>query len=102
MTNRTFNDIESFRRQTIFDLLATIERELILYSLVRCGGNQRAAARDLGVTPYTVFRRLRDLGLLGQLAQARAARRAAVLEERGRRRKARLQEFTDEPMETTA
>jgi len=94
MKSRISLDIEESPRPTVMDLLGAFERELFLYSLMRCGGNQRAVARDLGITPNTVFRKLRRFGLLRQLADAR--------QERRRRREATRQECANETMETAA
>lgn len=42
------------------------ERELILYALDQAGGNQRRAARLLGVGPTTLCEKMKRLGLRGQ------------------------------------
>jgi len=45
--------------------LESTERAAILAALERCGGNRSRAARELGISRVTLWRRLRDWELLG-------------------------------------
>ena len=45
--------------------LETSERDLILRTLARCGGNRHQAAALLGIHPATMFRKLHRLGIQG-------------------------------------
>ena len=46
--------------------MSDIEREAIMSTLARVGGNRRAAARALDIGLKTLYRRLHDYGILGQ------------------------------------
>jgi DNA-binding NtrC family response regulator len=43
--------------------LEAMERFLIANALQRHGGNRTAAARQLGINPSTLFRKLKSLGI---------------------------------------
>jgi DNA-binding NtrC family response regulator len=45
------------------DSLHASERDLILRTLERCGGNRHKAAEILGIHPATMFRKLNRLGI---------------------------------------
>jgi DNA-binding NtrC family response regulator len=45
------------------DRVARFEQRLILQALERCDGNQRRAARELGLLPTTLNEKLKRLGL---------------------------------------
>jgi DNA-binding NtrC family response regulator len=51
-------------RQLLRDLLITFERRLIETALVAAGGNQRRAAKALGVLPTTFQEKLKRFGLI--------------------------------------
>ncbi len=44
-------------------LVSTFERRLILEALERCAGNQRRAARELGLLATTLNEKMKRLGL---------------------------------------
>jgi DNA-binding NtrC family response regulator len=51
-------------RPTLKDLVETYERQIIEDALRAANGNQRRAARDLGVLPTTLHEKMKRLGLL--------------------------------------
>jgi DNA-binding NtrC family response regulator len=53
-------------------LLEGYERALILTALAASGGNQRRAARSLGILPTTLNEKMKRLGLRGRLHGADA------------------------------
>jgi len=57
-------------RPTLKTRLETYERQLILEALRTTGGNQRQAARSLGVLPTTLHEKMKRLGLLHRPAPA--------------------------------
>jgi propionate catabolism operon transcriptional regulator len=40
-----------------------MERDMIVRALEDCGGNRMAAARQLGISSTTLWRRLKEMGL---------------------------------------
>jgi DNA-binding NtrC family response regulator len=53
-------------RPTLKVMLEAYERRLIEEALGRTGGNQRRAARALGVLPTTLHEKMKRLGLLSR------------------------------------
>jgi len=53
-------------------LLESYERALIMTALAASGGNQRRAARSLGILPTTLNEKMKRLGLRGRSADAGA------------------------------
>lgn len=51
-------------RQTLKDMLDAYERQIIEEALLASHGNQRRAARALGVLPTTLHEKMKRLGLL--------------------------------------
>ncbi len=51
-------------RLVLRDILASFERSLIVAALLAAGGNQRRAAKALGVLPTTLQEKLKRFGLL--------------------------------------
>jgi len=51
-------------RMTLRDLVGAYERRLIEEALRATGGNQRRAARALGVLPTTLHEKMKRLGLV--------------------------------------
>lgn len=51
-------------RPTLKDLVDAYERHIIEEALLAAHGNQRRAARDLGVLPTTLHEKMKRLGLL--------------------------------------
>ena len=51
-------------RPTLKALLEAYERRIIEQALIETGGNQRRAARALGVLPTTLHEKMKRLGLL--------------------------------------
>jgi DNA-binding NtrC family response regulator len=49
-------------------LLESYERALITTALAASGGNQRRAARSLGILPTTLNEKMKRLGLRGRVA----------------------------------
>jgi DNA-binding NtrC family response regulator len=60
-------------RPTLKSLLEAYERDLIQEALRSSGGNQRRAARTLGVLPTTLHEKMKRLGLLRRPLRAPAA-----------------------------
>jgi DNA-binding NtrC family response regulator len=60
-------------RPTLKYLVETYERQIIVDALRAAGGNQRRAARALGVLPTTLHEKMKRLGLLRR-AEAQEAR----------------------------
>jgi two-component system response regulator HydG len=54
----------SSSRPTLKALLEAYERRIIEEALLAAGGNQRRAARALGVLPTTLHEKMKRLGLL--------------------------------------
>ena len=50
--------------------LETLERELIEFALRRYGGRMSKVARALGIGRSTLYRKLRDYGLDGDISDA--------------------------------
>lgn len=57
-------------RPTLKIRLEAYERRLILEALTATGGNQRRAARALGVLPTTLHEKMKRLGLLNRPSEA--------------------------------
>ncbi|MEW6443772.1 MAG: sigma 54-interacting transcriptional regulator [bacterium] len=55
--------------------LQAMEKFLITETLRRCGGNRKQAARDLGIDPSTLYRKLRDLRIEPPERDGRSRRR---------------------------
>ena len=51
-------------RPTLKDLVDSYERHVIEEALLASRGNQRRAARDLGVLPTTLHEKMKRLGLI--------------------------------------
>ena len=60
-------------RMTLRDLVDAYERRLIEDALRATGGNQRRAARALGVLPTTLHEKMKRLGLARRAEPAAAA-----------------------------
>lgn len=60
-------------RPTLKVMLEAYERRLIEEALSRASGNQRRAARALGVLPTTLHEKMKRLGLLNRPCEAGAA-----------------------------
>jgi len=59
-------------------LIEEFEREVIQAALAAAGGNQRRAARALGVLPTTFHEKLKRLGLAPRVPPGRERSRTAV------------------------
>jgi len=59
-------------RLVLRDILASFERSLIVAALLAAGGNQRRAAKALGVLPTTLQEKLKRFGLLDERFGRRA------------------------------
>jgi DNA-binding NtrC family response regulator len=64
-------------RPTLKDLLDTYERHIIEEALVASHGNQRRAARALGVLPTTLHEKMKRLGLRRRAEQGSTGRVSA-------------------------
>lgn len=62
--------------RTLRNLVDAYERRLIQEALRASGGNQRQAARALGVLPTTLHEKMKRLGLRGRQRPAEAVRLA--------------------------
>ncbi|MCM2255660.1 MAG: hypothetical protein NDJ94_08315 [Vicinamibacteria bacterium] len=51
-------------RKGLKELMSEYERDLILSALTASGGNQRRAAKILGVLPTTLHEKMKRLGLI--------------------------------------
>jgi two-component system response regulator HydG len=51
--------------QTLAEVVEAAERRAIEAALARCGGDQGRVARELGVSPTTLWRRMKRLGIEG-------------------------------------
>jgi DNA-binding NtrC family response regulator len=60
-------------RPTLKDMLDTYERQIIEEALLASQGNQRRAARSLGVLPTTLHEKMKRLGLLRRAEPTAAA-----------------------------
>lgn len=60
-------------RMTLRDLVDAYERRLIEEALRSTGGNQRRAARALGVLPTTLHEKMKRLGLVQRTEPAHPA-----------------------------
>ena len=60
--------------------LRDLEAIYIRDTLQRCEGNRTEAARELGINPSTLFRKLKSLGISGSTGNGR---RRAVLPQKG-------------------
>ena len=60
--------------------LRDLEAIHIRDTLHRCDGNRTEAARELGINPSTLFRKLKSLGIAGETGNGR---RRAVLPQKG-------------------
>jgi DNA-binding NtrC family response regulator len=58
--------LSSGSRATLKSMLESYERELIEGALEAASGNQRRAARALGVLPTTLHEKMKRLGLLNR------------------------------------
>jgi len=61
-------------RLVLRDMLATFERDLIVTVLLAAGGNQKRAAKALGVLPTTFQEKLKRFGLINPRPGVRARR----------------------------
>jgi len=61
-------------RPTLKDMLDSYERHIIEEALLSSQGNQRRAARSLGVLPTTLHEKMKRLGLLRRAQPGSAAR----------------------------
>ncbi len=60
-TGDTARDIENFRGASLKGFLREKEREYIRYVLDQCGGNKEAAAKALGISIATFYRKYSDV-----------------------------------------
>ncbi|MBG0790297.1 MAG: sigma 54-interacting transcriptional regulator [Desulfovibrionaceae bacterium] len=58
---------------TLEDAVNSLEKQLILNAVVRCGGNRLAAAKELGIHKSTLFRKIRQLGIALPARDGRSA-----------------------------
>jgi DNA-binding NtrC family response regulator len=65
-------------RPTLKDLVEAYERRVILDALRATSGNQRRAARALGVLPTTLHEKMKRLGLLHRAGMAAPAEAMAL------------------------
>jgi DNA-binding NtrC family response regulator len=67
-------------RPTLKGMLEAYERRVIEEALRAVGGNQRQAARLLGVLPTTLHEKMKRLGLLSSLRSAAHLAASGILE----------------------